>query len=331
MASRQPQEQPGGAPPRPSGPIRIGVSACLVGQKVRYDSGHKRDPFVADRLAEHFELVPVCPEVAVGLGTPREPVRLTGAADAPRAIGTRTPSLDVTDILAGYGRRMAAELGDISGYVFKSRSPSCGMERVKVHGEAGQSPRRGRGIYAAELMRARPLLPCEEEGRLNDPGLRENFIGRVLAFRRWQDLLAGGVSAERLVDFHTAHKLILMAHGREPLRRLGRLVADAGQRPPQALADEYGPAFMQALARRATRRRHSDVLYHLLGYLKRKLDAGDKAEMVDLIEDYRLGRVPLIVPITLLRHHFRVHPDPYVERQLYLHWAPAGLSLWNAI
>ncbi|HYW91783.1 MAG TPA: DUF523 and DUF1722 domain-containing protein [Gammaproteobacteria bacterium] len=330
MASQQAHKPPGSAPPQSPAPIRIGVSACLVGHTVRYDAGHKRDSFVSGQLAEHFELVPVCPEVAIGLGTPREPICLSGNPETPRAVGTRTPSLEVTEALSGYGRRMAAELGEISGYVFKSRSPSCGMERVEVHGAAGPPACKGRGIYARALMRARPLLPCEEEGRLGDPGLRENFIGRVLAFRRWQDLLAGGVTAERLVDFHTAHKLILMAHGRESLRRLGRLVAEAGQHSARALADEYGPLFMQALAGRATRRRHSDVLYHLLSYLKRKLDAGDKAELVALIEEYRLGRVPLIEPVALLRHHFRVHPDPYIDRQLYLSWPPAGLSLWSA-
>lgn len=318
-------------PPRPAGTIRLGVSACLLGESVRYDAGHKRNSFVADLLPRYFELVPVCPEVAIGLGVPRQPIRLKGSPEAPRAVGSRTPELDVTDALTAYGQRMAAELPDISGYVLKSRSPSCGMERVRVYARSGGAARGGRGLYAAAFMAARPLLPVEEEGRLNDPVLRESFVERVYAYRRWQELLAAGVSAERVVDFHTRHKLVLMAHGPERLRELGRLVATAGERDPDTLARAYGQRFMAALSYRATRRRHTDVLFHLMGYLKRSLEAGDKAELVELIHDYRRGLVPLIVPVTLLRHHFRRHPNPYVERQVYLSWQPAGLSLWNHI
>lgn len=318
-------------PPRPEGTIRLGVSACLLGESVRFDAGHKRNSFVADLLPQYFELVPVCPEVAIGLGVPRQPIRLEGSPEAPRAVGSRTPELDVTDALTDYGRRMAAELPDISGYVLKSRSPSCGMERVRVYARSGGAARSGRGLYAAAFMAARPLLPVEEEGRLNDPVLRESFVERVYAYRRWQELLAAGATAERVVDFHTRHKLVLMAHGPERLRELGRLVATAGEQDPDTLAREYGERFMTALSYRATRRRHTDVLFHLMGYLKRSLEAGDKAELVELIHDYRRGLVPLIVPVTLLRHHFRRHPNPYVERQVYLSWQPAGLSLWNHI
>lgn len=321
----------GSAPTADEATIRVGVSSCLLGEEVRYDSGHKRDRFVDDVLRGYFELIPVCPEVAIGLGVPREPIRLEGSPENPRAVGVRDKSLDVTARLDAYGRQMGRELTGISGYILKSKSPSCGMERVKVYAQGGGPAGKGRGIYARALMETQPLLPVEEEGRLNDPHLRENFIERVYAYRRWQELLERGLTAERLVEFHTAHKLILMAHGREHLRELGRLVAEAGTRPVEALAEEYGERFMTALGYKATRKRHTDVLQHLLGYLKNKLDAGDKAEMLEIIEDYRQGRVPLIVPITMFRHHFRVHPDPYIDKQLYLTWAPAGLSLWNAI
>jgi uncharacterized protein YbgA (DUF1722 family)/uncharacterized protein YbbK (DUF523 family) len=317
-------------PPASPAPIRIGVSACLLGQTVRYDAGHKRDSFVADVLPRYFELVPVCPEVAIGMGVPREAIRLEGDPEAPRAVGVKTPALDPTDALRGYGREMAAQLGDLSGYVFKSKSPSCGLWRVKVYQPSGP-PKPGRGLYAAEIAAAMPLLPVEEEGRLNDPALRENFVERVYAFHRWQALVREGLTAERLVDFHARHKLILMAHGRRHLTPLGHLVADAGRRPLPELLDTYGRLFMEALAHPATRRRHTDVLQHLAGYLKRHLDAADKAELVEVIEAYRTGQVPLIVPVTLLRHHFRRHPDPYVARQLYLTWVPAGLGLWNAL
>jgi uncharacterized protein YbgA (DUF1722 family)/uncharacterized protein YbbK (DUF523 family) len=306
--------------------IRIGVSSCLLGERVRFDGQHKRDPFVSEILAEYFELVPVCPEVAIGLGVPRPPIRLVGDPAQPRAVGVRDPGLDVTPALAAYGRQMAAELAGISGYVLKAKSPSCGMERVKVYPIAGGAGRPGRGIYADALIRACPLLPVEEEGRLHDAALRENFIGRVHALHRWQQLLAQGVSAQRLVEFHTRHKLILMAHSKERLRELGRLIAAAGTVPAEQLAERYGAAFMQALRYRATRRRHTDVLFHVLGYLKRSLDAADKAELVASIESFRLGEVPLIVPVTLLRHHFRRHPHPYIDTQLYLSLPPRALA-----
>ena len=319
------------APPQPERPIRVGVSSCLLGETVRFDAGHKRESFVADVLSLYFELIPVCPEVAIGMGVPRQPIRLQGSAEAPRAIGVKDSSLDVTDALAAYGREMATRLDGISGYIFKSKSPSCGLMRVKVYGDSGPASKTGTGIYAREIARALPLVPMEEEGRLNDPGLRENFIERVFAFKRWQTLLADGLSAEKLVEFHAAHKLILLAHGREPLTALGRLVAEAGKRPLDELARTYGEIFMQGLARQATRRRHTDVLFHLMGYLKQCLCGDDKAELVEVIEAYRTGQVPLIVPVTLLKHHFRRNPHPYVEKQLYITWVPSSLGLWNAI
>ncbi len=318
-------------PPPGSEAVRIGVSACLLGEQVRFDRGHKRSSFIADQLGRYFGLVSVCPEMAIGLGVPREPIRLQGDPENPRVVGVRTAALDVTEPLHAYGRRMASELGPISGYVFKSKSPSCGLFRVKVYDAGGRSVGQGRGAYAQSLTRALPLLPVEEEGRLNDPVLRENFIGRVYAYRRWQTLLETGVTAKRLVDFHTAHKLALMAHHPDKSRALGRFVAGLGGRPSAEVVADYGARFMDILGHRATRKRHTDVLFHLMGYLKRALDGADKQELVDLIHDYRQGLIPLIVPVTLLRHHFRRNPDPYIEQQLYLNWQPAGLSLWNAI
>ncbi len=311
-------------------PLRLGVSQCLLGEPVRFDGNHKHDRYVTDTIARIFELVPVCPELAIGLGVPREPIRLEGDAERPRAVGVRTKELDVTDKLLDYGRRQARELTDISGYILKSKSPSCGLERVRVY-RGGGATRSGTGVYVRGLRERRPLLPLEEEGRLCDPLLRENFFERVFAYRRWQDLVAARITPARLVQFHADHKLSLMAHGPEPLRALGRLVAEAGRRPVGELTELYGSGFMQALERRATRRRHTNVLQHLAGYLKRKLDAPDKAELAELIEDYRQGLVPLIVPLTLLRHHFRRHPDPYVARQVYLNPHPRELMLHNLV
>jgi len=307
--------------------IRLGISSCLLGQRVRYDGNHKHDRFITDTLGRFFEFVPVCPEVAIGLGVPRPPIRLIGPASAPRAVGTDDPALDVTDKLDAWGRRMARELDDISGYIFKSKSPSCGMERVKVYQRGAMPAKHGRGIYAAAFLTARPGLPAEEEGRLNDPRLRENFIERVFSYRRWQTLEISGLTPARLVEFHTRHKLALLAHGTESYRQLGRLVAQAGKKGLKALADEYIRRFMDALAHPATPARHANVMMHLMGYLKQELDAADKAELLELIHGFRTGEAPLAAPLTLLRHHFRSLPHPYVAHQTYLYPDPRELLL----
>ncbi len=310
---------------------RLGISSCLLGQEVRFDAGHKRDAYVTGTLAGFFDFVPVCPEVAIGLGIPREPIRLVGDPADPRAVGTRRPNLDVTHLLQNYGRDQAALLTDISGFIFKRKSPSCGMERVKVYPETGSLPKPGTGLFAKEIMKGQPLLPVEEEGRLGDPMLRENFIERVFAYKRWQDLLFSGLTPGGLLDFHTEHKLILMSHGEVRYRALGRLVAQLNSRPLSELANEYIQGFMEHLRQQATRKRHTDVLQHLMGYLKRHLEGDDKAEILEVLDAYRLGRVPLIVPVTLLKHHFRRYPDPYIQRQLYLNPHPKELMLRNSI
>ena len=319
------------AAPAPSGRIKVGISACLLGENVRFDGGHKHDAYITKTLGRYFELIPFCPEVAAGLGTPRPPIRLVHTPEGVRARGVRDPGLDPTEGLAEHGRSVAVQAAEFSGFILKRASPSCGMERVKVYRENGHPTNDGRGIFAAELMAARPLLPVEEEGRLGDPVLRENFIERVFLLNRWQRMMANGLSARALVAFHTAHKLMLMAHSQEAYRTLGRLVAEAGSRPLEALADEYISTLMAAFARRVSRGQHLNVLFHLMGYLKDHLDSGDKAELVDTFEAYRAGRLPLIVPITLLRHHFRRHPDPYIEDQYYLTPHPDELMLRNTI
>lgn len=311
--------------------IRVGVSACLLGAEVRFDGGHKRDRFVDGLLAGYFEFVPVCPEVAIGLGTPRQPIRLVAAADGPRAVGTREPGRDVTGALRDYGAKVARDNRDLCGFVFKKGSPSCGMERVRVYNDSGLAQRDGVGLFAAQIMQANPLLPVEEEGRLNDPVLRENFINRVFVYARWQALQAAGLDKAGLVAFHAAHKLLVMAHSNLAYRELGRLVADLDGAPLERLAERYFARLMQALGERATRKRHSNVLYHLLGYLRRQADAGDRADVLDAIEAYRRGEFPLVVPVQLLRHQFRRHPHPYVNRQVYLSPYPAQLMLRNGI
>ncbi|MBK5937214.1 MULTISPECIES: YbgA family protein [Halorhodospira] len=313
--------------------IPVGVSSCLLGEEVRYDGSHKRNPFVTEALSRYFRYVPVCPEVAIGLPTPRPPIRLEQAEDERvRVRGVRDRQTDVTEAMEAYGREKGRELHWLSGYILKSKSPSCGMERVKVYKPDGHPAGfSSRGAYARTLMETNPLLPVEEEGRLNDPALREGFVCRVFCYYRWQRLVEAGLTRKALVDFHAEHKLLLMAHDDQRMRALGRLVSTLGERPLEAVAEAYIEAFMAALARPATRGRHANVLYHLLGYLKRELDPADKQEVVDVIEQYRTGMVPLIVPVTLLRHHFRHWPDPYVERQFYLYWSPPELALLNQV
>ncbi len=307
--------------------IRLGISSCLLGQKVRYDGNHKHDSFLTGTFGQFFEWVPVCPEVAIGLGVPRPPIRLTGLPPAPRAVGVKDASIDVTDKLAAYGKRQVHALENLSGYIFKSKSPSCGMERVKVY-QAGRAPAaNGRGIYADAFLAAQPWLPAEEEGRLSNPRLRENFIERVFVYRRWQELLARGLTAGRLVQFHTRHKLTLMAHDVEAYRALGRSVAQARNRNLKVLAPDYISRLMEALKRPATPARHVNVMMHLMGYLKMQLDAEDKAELLDMIHAYRRGETPFAAPLTLLRHYFRRFPDPTIMHQTYLHPDPCELLL----
>ncbi|MDZ7753555.1 MAG: DUF523 and DUF1722 domain-containing protein [Gammaproteobacteria bacterium] len=313
------------------GAIRVGISACLLGEEVRFDGGHKHDAYVTGTLGRYFEFVPFCPEVAVGLGTPRQPIRLVHHEGGVRARGVKDPTIDPTEGLIAYGSAVADQAAGFSGFILKRASPSCGMERVKVYRDNGHPTHDGSGLFAAALMAARPLLPVEEEGRLGDPVLRENFIERVFLFNRWQRLVADGLTPKALVRFHTAHKLMLMAHCQQTYRDLGRLVAEAGRRPMAELAQEYITRLMAAFKKKVTRGRHVNVLLHLMGYLKDHLDSGDKAELVDAFETYRAGRLPLIVPITLLRHHFRRHPDPYIDAQFYLTPHPDELMLRNTI
>jgi uncharacterized protein YbgA (DUF1722 family)/uncharacterized protein YbbK (DUF523 family) len=323
---------------------RIGVSACLLGQKVRYDAGHKRDPFLVETFGPHVEWVPVCPEVEAGFGTPRESMRLTVAAPQARVKGERIDprrvsltlvksGTDVTARLARYSAQRADALvaEGLSGYVLKKDSPSCGMDRVKVYTTGGLSERSGRGLFAEALIARMPTLPVEEEGRLSDPRLRENFIERVFAYQRLRRLFAGAWTVGALVQFHTAHKLTLMAHSPVAYRELGRLVANAQGKPRAGLAAAYQAQFMAAMASVATPRRHANVLQHMLGYFKKTLDADARSEILSLIEEHRLGQVPLVVPLTLMRHHVRRHQVPYLRGQTYLEPHPRELSLRNHV
>ncbi|MGE5815573.1 MAG: YbgA family protein [Acidobacteriota bacterium] len=313
-------------------PIRIGISSCLLGEAVRFDGGHKRDPFLTELFGKFVEWVPVCPEVECGFGTPRESMRLVRVNENVRLLTVRS-GVDLTDRLTTYTLRRVEELDaeHLSGYVLKKDSPSCGMARVKIYNPHGMAEKAGRGVFAAGLLDRFPALPVEEEGRLSDPRLRENFVERVFAYWRLQGLFSGRWSVGALVAFHTAHKLILMAHSPQAYQQLGRLVAGARGVPRKDLERRYTEMFMSALAVIATPRRHVNVLQHMAGYLKDKLDGESKRELSAAIDDYGHGLVPLIVPITLLRHYVRMYAISYLTGQLYLAPHPKELMLRNHV
>lgn len=309
----------------------IGISSCLLGQKVRYDGTAKLDRWLVDQFGKYVDYRPVCPEMAIGLGTPRPPIRLVGTPEQTRVVGVEDPSVDVTEALEDFALNTAGQLADVSGYVFMSKSPSCGMERVKLYGDKGMAQKKGVGAFARVLMQSLPNLPCEEEGRLHDAVLRENFVNRVFAYRRWQTLRASPLTPKALIDFHARHKYMVMAHSQAAYQRLGRLLSHLKGVDLNKVADAYESEFMIALKRRVGRKRHVNALQHIQGYLKNRIDGEDKKELADSIEAYRREEVPLVVPMKLLRHYFRRNPDNYVDQQWYLDPYPESLGLRNAI
>jgi len=312
--------------------IRLGISACLLGDPVRFDGGHKRDPFLVETLGRFVEWVPVCPEVECGLDAPRESMRLVRADGQLRLVTNKTAT-DHTTRMLSYARRRAAELADndLCGFVFKKDSPSCGVHRVKVYEAGGVPARSGRGLFADAMIARFPLLPVEEEGRLNDPRLRENFVERIFAYRQLMALFAGRWSIGDVVRFHTAHKLTLVAHKPVAYQQLGRLVASGKAMPRREFQDRYASEFMTALSALATPRRQANVLQHMLGYFKQTLDRDDRAELLSLIADHAAGRVPLVVPLTLFAHHIRRCGVTYLAEQVYLRPHPVELMLRNHV
>lgn len=317
-----------GPDPLPTLPLRMGISSCLLGNPVRYDSSHRHNAYVTQTLGAYFDFVPFCPEVAIGLGTPRPPIQLVDVEGSTRVRGTRDPDQDVTEALIGYGRTLAHQLDGVSGYLLKQGSPSCGMEGVKVYDcHSGRPIRTSAGMFAKTLMQARPELPVEEEGRLADPRLRENFIERVFIYHRWRGYRAAGITPARLVEFHRRHRLNILAHDQPGCRSLDRLVAEAGRPELQSLADEYIRSLMQALARIATPQQHTTVLMYVMGALKDAMDDADRTELLELIDAYRREQVPLVVPMALLHHHLRSHPNDDMEAHYYLNPHPCELML----
>jgi uncharacterized protein YbgA (DUF1722 family)/uncharacterized protein YbbK (DUF523 family) len=313
-------------------PLRLGISRCLLGDEVRFDGGHKRDNFLTDIFGRYVEWIPVCPEVEAGLGTPREAMRLVGDSKRPRLVTIKS-GRDHTPALERMSATRIEELKDmdLSGYVFKKDSPSCGVERVRIYNEHGMPSRNGVGIFARVFIEEFPLIPVEEEGRLCDPSLRENFIQRVFCYRRFQDLLQNGITRQAIVRFHTIHKYLLLSHSQQHYQMLGRLVGQAERHRPKELAHRYGELFMKALAVKATVRKHVNVLQHMLGYFKDRLGVQEKAELLGVIGDYHRGLTPLIVPLTLLKHYVQIFDVGYIRDQVYLNPHPKELMLRNHV
>jgi len=309
-------------------PIRVAISSCLLGQKVRYDGGHKHDPFLTETLGQYLEWVPVCPEVEIGLGVPRPTLRLE-RRDEQICLIMPNGNRDLTQTMKAFARRRVKKLAesDICGYVLKKNSPSCGMERVKVYKPEGHPAGTDRGIFAAVLLEEMPYLPVEEEGRLHDPRLRENWVTRVFAFHRLKNLWSSRWSMKDLVSFHTAHKYLLLAHSPDHYRKLGQLVAQGKSIPREELRIRYESEFMTGLKRLATPAKNVNVLHHMLGFFKKLLPDDVRMEIHGIIEDYRRGVIPLVVPITLIAHYARRLNVMYLLDQVYLYPHPKELAL----
>ncbi|HEX2965114.1 MAG TPA: DUF523 and DUF1722 domain-containing protein [Syntrophorhabdaceae bacterium] len=310
--------------------IKMGISSCLLGKKVRYDGGHKLDRYVTETLSQYFDYVPVCPEVEYGLPIPREALRLVGDPALPRLMTVRT-GIDHTDGMLDWAERKLGELAgeELCGFIFKSRSPSSGLKGIKVYGASGMPSYTGVGIFANAFTRRNPLLPVIDDGRLHDPSLRETFIEAVFVYRRWQELQKKGGRIKDLIDFHTDLKLLILAHSPRHYTILGQLVAQAKAYKPDELRKSYIGLLMEAFRLQATSRKNTNVLLHGLGYFKTQLTGDEKAELLDIITSYQKGYVPLIVPITLMNHYVRKYGEPYLKRQHYFNPYPLELMLRN--
>lgn len=311
--------------------IKIGVSACLLGKEVRYNGGHSRDRYITDILGQYFSFVDVCPEVEAGLGIPRESMRLVGKHEAPRLLTSKT-GRDFTDLMNSWARSRVMELEkeDLCGFIFKSKSPSSGMERVKVYTEKGfPGSNKGVGLFARAFMDHFPLVPVEEEGRLHDAALRENFIERIFALQRWRQVAARRKSRGDLVAFHTSHKLQIMSHSQKHYTDMGRLVARVKEIPPDSLYQQYESMLMQALSLKATVKKNVNVLQHMAGFFKQLLSRDEKKELQEVIEQYHSYYIPLIVPVTLFNHYVRKYDQDYLKKQYYLNPHPIELKLRN--
>ncbi|SPD74280.1 conserved hypothetical protein [uncultured Desulfobacterium sp.] len=310
--------------------IRLGISSCLLGENVRYDGGHRRDPFLTQTLSQYAEYIPVCPEVECGLGVPRESMRLIGQIESPRLVTSRS-NIDLTDQMKNWAKKRLNELEkqELCGFIFKADSPSSGMERVKVYDNNNVPAKKGIGIFAGMFMEHFPLIPVEEDGRLHDPLLRENFIEQIFTLKRWRDLMKNTWTMGNLVDFHSRNKLLILSHSEKHYRMMGKLVAEGKKTPIKKLFGDYETYLMEALRLKPSIKKNVNVLLHMVGYFKTNLSADEKKELLEIINQYRENVVPLIVPISLINHYVRKYHQPYLGIQTYLNPHPIELKLRN--
>jgi uncharacterized protein YbgA (DUF1722 family)/uncharacterized protein YbbK (DUF523 family) len=312
--------------------VKIGISSCLLGKPVRWNAGHKLDRFLTNTLGQFVEYVPVCPEVEAGFGVPRESVRLVGDPENPRMISFKSKT-DLTDQMQGWAKKRVKELEkeDLCGFIFKCDSPSSGMIRVKVYSEKGMPRKVGVGMFARVFMDHFPRIPVEDDGRLHNPAIRENFIERIFSLKRWRDISATSPRMGKLVDFHSRNKLLLLSHSQKHYRLMGKLVADGKKLPPEQLFDQYEQLLLEALALKTTVKKNNNVLLHLMGYFKKQLTPDEKQELLEVFEQYRSGHVPLLVPLTLINHYVRKYDQPYLKIQTYLNPHPVELRLRTSL
>lgn len=312
--------------------VKLGISSCLLGEKVRYDGGHKLDHFLKNTLGRYVDWVPVCPEVEYGLPVPREVMHLVRMEEGPRLMTSRT-GIDHTDGMRRWAWRRLNELRkeDLCGFIFKSRSPSSGMRGVKVHNPSGIAAYTGVGIFSGAFIERFPLMPVEDDGRLQKPSLRENFIERIFVFKRWKETAGRARSLKDLIAFHTDHKLLILSHSPQHYTALGRLVADAKKMKKEQLYARYLEILMEGLRFPATTKKNTNVLQHISGYFKLRLSAKEKQELIELIGTYDRGLVPLIAPIVLINHYVKKYDERYLLRQVYLKPHPTELMLRNHV
>lgn len=313
--------------------MKIGISSCLLGNKVRYDGQHKLDRFLRDELGSYMDWVPVCPETECGLGIPREAMRLVGQATDSARLFTNKTFVDKTDQMLEYTYPKLDELAkeNLRGFIFKTKSPTSGMRGVKIYTDEGMPSYRGTGIFAREFMKRFPNIPVEDEGRLHDAGIRENFIEMIYVYDRWLTYLEEDKSTAGLMDFHMRHKYLLMSHSPVLLKDLGKIVASINKNNHDTSLGLYEKTLLEALHLKATARKHTNVLHHIMGYFKKSLSPDEKAELLEVIERYRNNLIPLIVPMVLMQHYVRKYQEPYLLKQWYLNPHPDELKLRNHV
>lgn len=312
--------------------ITVGISACLMGQPVRYNGGHSQSKICLHTLNRHFDFKPFCPEVAAGFGTPRPTMRLTGNPVNPKLTLSDNQQQDLSaQLIRGFEPKLP-QMAELDGYILMKNSPSCGMERIKVYQDNGYAhAQRTKGLFAAALQQRYPLLPIEEEGRLHDPCLRENFITRVFTFHNFRHEVLAVASYHKLLKFHSSYKYLLMAHSQVAYRELGRLLSDARQHQLDTLLQDYIKRLMEVLSKPASRKGHTNALMHVMGYLKTSVASCARQNIVSIIHRYRQGQLPLITPMTLLKHYIEQEGNPYIRMQRYLQPYPDDLCLQNHV